>query len=133
MKVLAIYLLIFGLTVPPVMAGKNQAKDDKKVATTEPGGAPNAAAAASSSEPDLRQLQDLLLDQQKRIQALEAEMYELSGHTFNVGSPQQLQRLLYDDLGLGFFLRGPELAEPNAQTASRARAAADIVLAKWRQ
>ena len=51
MKVLAIYLLIFGLTVSPVMAGKNQAKDDKKVATTEPCGAPNAAAAAFESSP----------------------------------------------------------------------------------
>ncbi|HEX4139964.1 MAG TPA: hypothetical protein VHY09_06420 [Candidatus Methylacidiphilales bacterium] len=40
---------------------------------------------------------------------------------------------LYDDLHLGFFLRGPELTDPNAQTASRARSSADIVLAKWRQ
>ena len=77
MRVLAIYLLILGLTVSPVMAGKNQVKDDKKVATTEPGGAPNAATAASSSEPDLHQLQDLLLDQQRRIEALEAEVIEL--------------------------------------------------------
>ena len=39
---------------------------------------------------------------------------------------------LYDDLNLGFFLRGPDLRNSDADTARRARAAADIVLAKWR-
>ena len=38
---------------------------------------------------------------------------------------------LYDDLHLGFFLRGPQLEDTNAETARRARAAADIVVAKW--
>ena len=77
MRVLTTCLLIFGLTVSPVMAGEGKATDEKAVATTEAGGAPNAAAAASSSQPELRQLQDLLLDQQKRIEALEAEVSDL--------------------------------------------------------
>jgi len=39
---------------------------------------------------------------------------------------------LYDDLHLGFFLRGPEISDSDPQTADLARAAADIVLARWR-
>ena len=40
---------------------------------------------------------------------------------------------LYDDLHLGFFLRGAQIADSNPQTAHRARAAASVVVAKWRQ
>jgi hypothetical protein len=39
---------------------------------------------------------------------------------------------LYDDLHLGFFLHGPDLDDTNPDAARRARATADIVLAKWR-
>jgi hypothetical protein len=40
---------------------------------------------------------------------------------------------LYDDLHLGFFLRGAQIADANPQTAHRARSAASVVVAKWRQ
>ena len=40
---------------------------------------------------------------------------------------------LYDDLHLGFFLRGSEIEDTNPQTARRARAAASVVVAKWKQ
>jgi hypothetical protein len=40
---------------------------------------------------------------------------------------------LYDDLHLGFFLRGTQIADANPQTARRAHASASIVVAKWRQ
>jgi hypothetical protein len=77
MRVLTTCFLIFGLTVSPAMAGKDNAKDEKDTTTTEAGGASKAAAEASSSQPELQQLRDLLLDQQKRIEALEAEVSEL--------------------------------------------------------
>jgi DNA polymerase-1 len=35
-----------------------------------------------------------------RIRALEAEIYDAAGYTFNIASTQQLARFLYDDLGL---------------------------------
>ena len=40
---------------------------------------------------------------------------------------------IYDDLHLGFFLRGRQIADTNPETARRASAAAAIVVAKWRQ
>jgi hypothetical protein len=40
---------------------------------------------------------------------------------------------LYDDLHLGFFLRGRQIADTNPETARHATAAAAIVVAKWKQ
>jgi len=70
-----------------------------------------------------------------RIQALEAEMYELSGHTFNVGSPQQLQRLLYDDLGLAAGRRIKTGRSTDADTLEALREEHPIVdlILEWRQ
>lgn len=39
---------------------------------------------------------------------------------------------LYDDLHLGFFLRGRHVADTDPQTARSARADADVVVAKWK-
>jgi len=39
---------------------------------------------------------------------------------------------LYDDLNLGLFLRGRHIADTHPETARRARANADVVVAKWR-
>ena len=71
----------------------------------------------------------------QRIQALEAEMYELSGYTFNVGSPQQLQRLLYDDLGLAAGRKIKTGRSTDADTLEALReehAIVDLIL-EWRQ
>jgi DNA polymerase-1 len=71
----------------------------------------------------------------ERIQALEAEMYELSGFTFNVGSPQQLQRLLYDDLGLAAGRRIKTGRSTDADTLEALREEHPIVdlILEWRQ
>ena len=71
----------------------------------------------------------------QRVQALEAEMYELSGHTFNVGSPQQLQRLLYDDLGLAAGRRIKTGRSTDADTLEALREEHPIVdlILEWRQ
>lgn len=77
MRTLAICLFIFGLTVSPVMAGDDTAKDAKVPTTTETGASTNAAATASALESELRELHDLLLSQQKRIEELESEVSEM--------------------------------------------------------
>jgi DNA polymerase I len=45
-------------------------------------------------------LEALQVELDERIHALEAEIYESAGYTFNIASTQQLARFLYDDLGL---------------------------------
>ena len=55
---------------------------------------------------------------------------QVRGFTWPDGS-RAVPLALYDDLHLGFFLRGSDLDDSDAQTATRARAAADIVVAKW--
>ncbi len=71
----------------------------------------------------------------QRIQALEAEMFELSGHTFNVGSPQQLQRLLYDDLGLaaGRRIKTGRSTDADALEALRDEHPIVDLILEWRQ
>lgn len=44
---------------------------------------------------------------------------------------EALPLAIYDDLKLGFFLRGNGMDGPDADDARRARAAAEIVLARW--
>src|SRR5205807_3870644 len=63
------------------------------------------------------------------------EMYELSGNTFNVGSPQQLQRLLYDDLGLAAGRRIKTGRSTDADTLESLRGEHPIVdlVLEWRQ
>jgi hypothetical protein len=73
MRTLGILLLIVGLTACPVSAKKHKSKKRDIPATTGKGSAPGPAL-ASSSEPELQQLRDLLTQQQKRIDALEAEL-----------------------------------------------------------
>jgi DNA polymerase-1 len=45
-------------------------------------------------------LESLQAELDQRIRALEAEIYDSAGYTFNIASTQQLARFLYDDLGL---------------------------------
>jgi DNA polymerase-1 len=45
-------------------------------------------------------LEALQVELDERIHALEAEIYDSAGYTFNIASTQQLARFLYDDLGL---------------------------------
>jgi DNA polymerase-1 len=49
-------------------------------------------------DPD--QLEVLRDELEARIQAIEAEVFDCAGYTFNIASTQQLAKFLYDDLGL---------------------------------
>jgi DNA polymerase-1 len=49
---------------------------------------------------DPQALEDAGRDLAQRITAIEAEVYDLAGHSFNLGSVPQLARVLYDELGL---------------------------------
>jgi DNA polymerase-1 len=49
---------------------------------------------------DLPYLQDLSQELTREISRLEKEIYEIAGYTFNIGSTQQLQKLLFEDLQL---------------------------------
>lgn len=50
-------------------------------------------------------LDELSKDFEARIQAIEEEIYELAGKTFNVASPKQLGIVLFEDLGLPVIKR----------------------------
>ncbi len=70
MRALTIFVLISSMAASPAMARKHRA-------TTKEGGASNAATPASPPEPELQQLRDLLTQQQRRIDALEADLNEM--------------------------------------------------------
>ncbi|VAW39139.1 DNA polymerase I [hydrothermal vent metagenome] len=45
-------------------------------------------------------LERLTIEMAGRLTGLEAELYELAGYSFNINSPKQLSKLLFEDLGL---------------------------------
>ncbi len=49
---------------------------------------------------DLDQLASLRDELEQRIRAIEQEVHDTAGYTFNIASTQQLGKFLYDDLGL---------------------------------
>lgn len=49
---------------------------------------------------DCVRLADLSRRFGEQLAALEQEIYRLAGHRFNIGSPKQLQRVLFEELGL---------------------------------
>lgn len=49
---------------------------------------------------DADYLKDQSVKLEKKIQSLEAEIYKLSGYSFNVSSPKQLAKFLFEDLEL---------------------------------
>jgi DNA polymerase-1 len=54
---------------------------------------------------------DMLEDQsrqlQQEMQAVEQQAHELAGQTFNIGSPKQIQEILYDRMGLPVLSKTP--------------------------
>jgi len=49
---------------------------------------------------DVKVLKDLSTGFAKSIKKLETEIYDISGHSFNIGSPKQLGEVLFDSMGL---------------------------------
>ena len=71
----------------------------------------------------------------QRITAIEREVQEVAGYTFNPGSTQQLGRFLYDDLGLASGRKTKTGRSTDADTLEALRgehAVVDLIL-EWRQ
>lgn len=49
---------------------------------------------------DVERLGQLSIEHGERLRKLEAEIYELAGHEFNIASPKQLQQVLFEEAGL---------------------------------
>jgi len=80
-------------------------------------------------------LQRISAELYERITAIEKELQDVAGYTFNPGSTQQLARLLYDDLGLASGRRTKTGRSTDADTLEALRgehAVVDLVL-EWRQ
>lgn len=55
---------------------------------------------------DRGRLAELSVRYQERMDAVEVEIYALAGRTFNIGSPKQLQEILFDELHLPVIKKG---------------------------
>ena len=68
---------------------------------------------------DKNYLQTLSKKFEKRIKKIEEEIYSLAGKEFNIGSPKQLQSILYEKLKLPILKKTPKgqpsTAEPVLQ------------------
>ena len=65
---------------------------------------------------DSQLLEEQSIDIGKRLQALEEEAHILAGQSFNLGSPKQLQEILYDKLSLPIMERTPKGAPSTAES-----------------
>jgi len=71
----------------------------------------------------------------EQIDALEAEIYDLAGHEFTIGSPQQLAAVLFDELGLSKKRRGKTGFSTDARVLAQIRDEHEIVarVERWRE
>src|SRR5918994_4451577 len=72
---------------------------------------------------------------EQRIETLQAEIFELAGHEFTIGSPQQLAEVLFDELGLTKKRRGKTGFSTDARVLSQIRDEHEIVakVEQWRE
>ena len=71
----------------------------------------------------------------ERIATLEREIFELAGHEFTIGSPQQLGEVLFDELGLTKKRRGKTGFSTDARVLAQIRDEHEIVakVESWRE
>ncbi len=65
---------------------------------------------------DAGMLSDLSRELAERIIEIEEQTFELAGKKFNLGSPKQIQAILYDDLGLPVLKKTPKGQPSTAET-----------------
>ena len=84
---------------------------------------------------DRKRLADIGEGFEQRIETLQAEIFELAGHEFTIGSPQQLAEVLFDELGLTKKRRGKTGFSTDARVLSQIREEHEIVakLEQWRE
>ena len=84
---------------------------------------------------DRKRLADIGEGFEQRIETLQAEIFELAGHDFTIGSPQQLAEVLFDELGLTKKRRGKTGFSTDARVLSQIRDEHEIVakVEQWRE
>jgi DNA polymerase-1 len=84
---------------------------------------------------DQKRLADIGEGFEQRIETLQAEVFELAGHEFTIGSPQQLAEVLFDELGLTKKRRGKTGFSTDARVLSQIREEHEIVakVEQWRE
>ncbi|HEX6586468.1 MAG TPA: DNA polymerase I [Solirubrobacterales bacterium] len=84
---------------------------------------------------DRKRLADIGEGFEQRIETLQAEIFELAGHEFTIGSPQQLAEVLFDELGLTKKRRGKTGFSTDARVLSQIREEHEIVakVEQWRE
>jgi DNA polymerase I len=84
---------------------------------------------------DEKRLADINEGFEQRIETLQAEIFELAGHEFTIGSPQQLAEVLFDELGLTKKRRGKTGFSTDARVLSQIREEHEIVakVEQWRE
>src|SRR5689334_23060369 len=84
---------------------------------------------------DEKRLADINEGFEQRIETLQAEIFELAGHDFTIGSPQQLAEVLFDELGLTKKRRGKTGFSTDARVLSQIREEHPIVekVEQWRE
>jgi DNA polymerase I len=84
---------------------------------------------------DEKRLADINEGFEQRIETLQAEIFELAGHEFTIGSPQQLAEVFFDELGLTKKRRGKTGFSTDARVLSQIREEHEIVskVEQWRE
>ncbi|MGH2983493.1 MAG: DNA polymerase I [Solirubrobacterales bacterium] len=84
---------------------------------------------------DAKRLADIGEGFEQRIETLQAEIFELAGHEFTIGSPQQLAEVFFDELGLTKKRRGKTGFSTDARVLSQIREEHEIVgkVEEWRE
>jgi DNA polymerase I len=84
---------------------------------------------------DKKRLADIGEGFEQRIETLQAEIFELAGREFTIGSPQQLAEVLFAELGLTKKRRGKTGFSTDARVLSQIREEHEIVgkVEEWRE
>ena len=84
---------------------------------------------------DKKRLGDIGEGFEQRIETLQAEIFDLAGREFTIGSPQQLAEILFDELGLTKKRRGKTGFSTDARVLSQIREEHEIVprVEQWRE
>jgi DNA polymerase-1 len=84
---------------------------------------------------DAKRLAEIGKGMTERIAELEAEIFELAGHEFVIGSPQQLGAVLFEELGLTKKRRGKTGFSTDARVLAQIRDEHEIVdkVESWRE
>ncbi len=84
---------------------------------------------------DAKRLAEIGAGMAEEIDTLESQIYDLAGHEFTIGSPQQLAAVLFDELGLTRKRRGKTGFSTDARVLAQIRDEHEIIdkVERWRE